>query len=249
VTKVTPPPPPKEPKEAKEPKLTAKESRHSHAAAPSKDDDDFAPVKVSKKDAARVEAPSSAQASAAYKAKDFATAERLYRLEASKQSGKQMEKTIAFANDVRALRLAMEKGDADAAKNAGAAIADYQQAMSIDNRIGHGQHAQFFKGKIGKLQVPLAQQAFAAGKYEQAFQAAQQAQRAGAGDGGVMKQLEAKAKELTDKGAAVQRSNPAQAKTYWHQVIKIVPTSSPSYARAYQLLNQGGGGSRDQDED
>jgi len=44
-----------------------------------------------------------------------------------------------------------------------------------------------------------------------------------------------------DKGAAVQKSNPGQAKQYWHQVIKIVPSSSPSYARAYQLLNAGGG--------
>ena len=77
----------------------------------------------------------------------------------------------------------------------------------------------------------------------------QAAQRSGAGDGGMLRQLEAKAKELTDKGAAVQKSNPGQAKQYWHQAIKIVPSSSPSYARAYQLLNAGGGGHKDEDED
>ncbi|HEY1586287.1 MAG TPA: FHA domain-containing protein, partial [Polyangia bacterium] len=57
-----------------------------------KDDDDFAPVKVGKKDSsapAKVEAPSSAQAAAAYKAKDFANAEKLYRQEARNQPLKQ----------------------------------------------------------------------------------------------------------------------------------------------------------------
>jgi len=233
------PPPPHEPKKQK------------LAAAP-KDDDDFAPVKVSKKDAspaAKVEAPSSAAALAAYKAKDFGNAERLYRMEARNQPVKQMEKTIQFANQVRDLKAVLDKAAADEGKNPNAAVSDYETAMAIDGRIGRGQHASYFKQRIGKLQIPLAQQAFSQGKYEQAFVAVQAAQKSGAGDGGMLKQLEAKAKELTDKGAAVQKSNPGQAKQYWHQVIKIVPSSSPSYARAYQLLNSGGGGHKDEDED
>ena len=64
-----------------------------------------------------------------------------------------------------------------------------------------------------------------------------------------MKQLEAKAKELTDKGVAVQKSNVGQAKGYWRQVIKMVPPSSPVYVRAYQLINASGGGHKDEDED
>jgi hypothetical protein len=245
-------PPPKEPKVAAVKEPPAREKKPPKLSAASKDDDDFAPVKASKKEAAaaaKSEAQSSGQAAAAYKAKDFATAERLYRLEASKQSGKQMDKTIGYANDVRSLRTAVEKAAADEPKSASAAIADYEQALGIDARVGKSQHAAYFKQRIGKLQIPLAQQAFTQGKYEQAFAAVQQAQKAGAGDGGLLKQLEGKAKELTDKGAAVQKSNPAQAKQYWHQVIKIVPTSSPSYARAYQLLNSTGGAHKDEDED
>jgi hypothetical protein len=255
----TPPQPPPPAPVVKEPKAVAvkeppppKEPKHSSKAAPSsKDDDDLATVKVSKKEAAasKGEAPSSAAAQAAYKAKDFANAERLFRAESRNQPLKQMEKTIAFANQVRDLKAVLDKAATDEGKNPTAAVSDYEAAMAIDGRIGHGQHAAFFKQKIGKLQIPLAQQAFSAGKYEQAFAATQAAQKAGAGDGGMLKQLESKAKELTDKGAAVQKSNPQQAKQFWHQVIKIVPSSSPSYARAYQLLNSAGGGHKDEDED
>src|SRR5262249_13954534 len=186
---------------------------------------------------AKMDAPSSAQAAAAYKARDFANAERLYRMEARNQSVKQMDKTIAFANQVRDLRVALEKAYAEENKSPQAAIKDYEDAMAIDARVGRGQHAAYFKQRIGRLQVPVAQQAFAQGKYEVAFVAAQQAQKMGGGDGGVMKLLEGKAKELTDKGAAVQKSNLPQAKQLWHQALKIVPTSSPAYQRAYQLLN------------
>jgi hypothetical protein len=170
-------------------------------------------------------------------------------MEARNQNGKQMEKTIAFANQVRDLKSLLDKGAADEAKNAVAAAKDYEDAMAIDARIGKGMHAAFFKQKLGKLQVPMAQQAFQQGKYDVAYAAVQQAQKLGAGDGGMLKQLEAKAKELIDKGAAVQKSNAPQAKGYWRQVIKMVPTSSPSYARAYQLLNAGGTGHKDEDED
>jgi tetratricopeptide (TPR) repeat protein len=242
------PPPAREPPPPKE-----KKPPRPAVAAASKDDDDFAPVKVQKgkePPAQKVEAPpSSATAMAAYKAKDFANAERLYRMEARNQNGKQMEKTIAFANQIRDLKALIDKGAADESKNAVAAVKEYEDAIAVDARIGKGMHAAFFKQKIGKLQVPLAQQAFAQGKYEAAFAAVQQAQKLGAGDGGMMKQLEAKAKELTDKGAAVQKSNPVMAKGYWRQVIKMVPTSSPQYARAYQLINAGGGAHKDEDED
>jgi tetratricopeptide (TPR) repeat protein len=264
MAKAPPLPPPTVTKEPKEPKaaLQPKEpppprepkTKPSKPAVASKEDDDFAPVKVGKKDiaaapAGKMDAPSSATAAAAYKAKDFANAERLYRMDSRNQSGKQFEKTVAFANQVRELKGVLDKAGADEGKNPSAAVSEYEQAIAIDGRIGRGQHGAYFKQRIGKLQLPLAQQAFSQGKYEQAYAAVQQAQKAGAGDGGMLKQLEAKAKELTDKGAAVQKSNPGQAKQYWHQVIKIVPSSSPAYARAYQLLNSAGGGRKDEDED
>jgi len=186
---------------------------------------------------------------AAYKAKDFGNAEKIYRQEARGQSPKAAEKTLAMANQVRDLKQAVDKATADEPKNPQAAIRDYEDAVAIDAKVGKGMHAAYFRGRIGKLQLPLAQQAFAQGRYDVAFASMQQAQKAGAGDGGLGKQLESKAKELTDKGAAMQKTNPAQAKTYWRQVIKMVPPTSPTYARAYQLINQGSGGHKDEDED
>jgi tetratricopeptide (TPR) repeat protein len=194
-------------------------------------------------------APSSTAALAAYKARDFGNAERLYRMEARNQAGKKMEGTIAFANQVRDLKMAIDKATADEAKNPQAAIKDYEDAIAIDARTGRGMHGAYFRQRMGKLQLPIAQQAFAQGKYDVAFAAVQQAQKAGAGDGGLLRQLDAKAKELTDKGVALQKTNPGQAKGYWRQVIKMVPPSSSNYARAYQLINQGGGGHKDEDED
>lgn len=255
-----PPPPPKEPRPVaqKEPKAPKEPATHEPKKSSSsikafKDDEELAPVKVTKKDAAtpasKVDAPSSAQAAAAYKARDFAGAERLYRMEARNQPVKQMEKTIQFANQVRDLKALVDKAAADEGKNAGAAVKEYEDAIALDARIGRGQHAAYFRQRIGKLQLPLAQQAFAQGKYEQAFAAVTQAQKSGAGDGGLLKQLEGKAKELNDKGAAMQKSNLPQAKMYWRQVIKMVPSSSQQYARAYQMINSTGGGHKDEDED
>ena len=79
--------------------------------------------------------------------------------------------------------------------------------------------------------------------------AAKEAARSGAGDGGLMKQLENKAADLVQKGQAVQKSNVVQAKQYWRTVIKMVPNTSANYAKAYQLLNNAGGPHRDEDED
>ncbi|MGZ3440565.1 MAG: FHA domain-containing protein, partial [Polyangia bacterium] len=173
IAKAPPPSPPPVAREPKEPKAAVQKEpppprepkKQPKAAVASKEDDDFAPVKVNKKDiaaapAAKMDAPSSATAAAAYKAKDFANAERLYRMDSRNQSGKQFEKTVAFANQVRELKGVLDKAAADEGKNPSAAVSDYEQAIAIDGRIGRGQHAAYFKQRIGKLQVPLAQQAF-----------------------------------------------------------------------------------------
>jgi hypothetical protein len=110
-------------------------------------------------------------------------------------------------------------------------------------------HGSFFKQKIGHVELAAAQQAFTGGKYDQAYQAVLLAQKYGAGDGGILKQLEAKAGELVQKGQSVQKSNLNQAKTYWRMVTKMVPTSSPIYAKAYTLINNTGTAHKDEDED
>lgn len=237
------PPPPRE-----------KKGRHA-----SRDDIELAPVKVpppSTKTTKETPAPAalpggavSGSALAAYKNRDFAGAEKAYRQEALTQQAVQAQKSIEKANQVRQLKQVVDRASSEEGKQFDAAIRDYEEAMSLDAKLGKGMHAAFFKQKIGKMQQSQAQSAYAAGKYEQAFAAAQTATKYGAGDGGVLKLLEGKAGELVQKGIAVQKSNPPQAKQFWRTVIRMVPTTSVNYAKAYQLLNNGSGAHKDEDED
>jgi tetratricopeptide (TPR) repeat protein len=194
-------------------------------------------------------APDSKSGMAAYRARDFAGAVKALRTEASGQPAKQAQRTIDFANQVQNLKQMVDRAVSDEAKSPGQAAKDYEEALQLDGRIAKGVHAAYFKSKIGKLDLSFAQQAFQQGKFDVASQAAQSAQKYGAGDGGIPKQLEAKAGELVQKGQALQKTNIAQAKTYWRMVIKMVPIGSPSYTRAYSLLNNSTATRRDEDED
>jgi hypothetical protein len=201
----------------------------------------------------KVSAPSvsvgeSKGAMALYKNKDFAGAVRASRLEAMSQSGKQADKSMALMFALKAVEAAYDRATAEEASRPSEAVKDYTDAMALDQKLSKGVHAAFFKQKIGKVQLAAAQQAFSGGKYDQAYQAVLLAQKYGAGDGGMMKQLESKAAELVQKGQSMQKSNLAQAKTLWRMVTKMLPTSSPNYAKAYGLINNASGPARDEDE-
>jgi hypothetical protein len=188
-------------------------------------------------------------AMAAYRARDFEGAIKACRLEAASQPPKQSERTLALLNQIRTVQQATERAAAEEQRSPDEAVKDYGEAMKADQALSHGAHTAFFKQKIGKLELSSAQAAFQQGKYEQAYQAVQLAQKNGAGDGGLSRQLEAKANELLAKGQAVQKTNLPQAKTYWRQVLRMVPNSSPIYGKTYGLLNNTGGPHRDEDED
>ena len=183
-----------------------------------------------------------------YKNKDFAGAVRSARLESMSQTGKQLEKTQALMNQLKAVQAAFDRASAEEASRPSEAVKDYNEAMQLDQKMTRGVHGAFFKQKIGKVQLATAQQQFTAGKFDQAYQSVQLAQKFGAGDGGMLKQLESKANELVQKGQGMQKSNVNQAKTYWRMVCKMVPASSPTYAKAYGLINSNSGPTKDEDE-
>jgi tetratricopeptide (TPR) repeat protein len=249
-----PPPPPAPPVKEKDPPPVAKDK---HASRKDRQDkEELAPVKLpppkgKDKEAGKEASPAplSGGAMAAYKAKDFAGAEKAFRLEALNQPAKVAQKSLDTANQVRQLKQLIDRAASEEAGKPDAAAKDYEDAMSLDAKLGKGVHAAFFKSKIGKLQLSAAQAAFTQGKYDVAYSTVLNAQRAGAGDGGLLKQLESKAGELVQKGAGVQKSNVNQAKQFWRMVIRMVPTSSASYAKAYQLLNNAGAAHKDEDED
>jgi hypothetical protein len=224
----TPPEPPPEKHHSSPP--TSKEPKEPKVSAPS------------------VSVGESKGAMALYKNKDFAGAVRASRLEAMSQSGKQADKSMALMFALKAVEAANDRATAEEASRPSEAVKDYTEAMALDQKLSKGVHAAFFKQKIGKVQLAAAQQAFSGGKYDQAYQAVLLAQKYGAGDGGMMKQLESKAAELVQKGQSMQKSNLAQAKTLWRMVTKMLPTSSPNYAKAYGLINNSSGPARDEDE-
>ncbi len=206
--------------------------------------------KVGKGDAGAVTLPDIKAAFSAYKNKDFSTAANLIRAQAVSQPSTRADKLIGLANEVAKLQTDLAKGASDETGNPDAALTEYSDALSIDARDGRSTHAAFIKGKLGKAQLGVANTRFKQGKYDQAMQLLSTAQKMGSGDSiGLGKQLADKANELLAKGQAAQKSNPAQAKTYFRQVMKMVPVGSPTYASAYKLVNTTTAAKRDEDED
>jgi len=240
---------------------TTKEPRRGSAPSPLRssssrgkgddDDGDLATVKVNKGSAApsAVAIPTSKASMAAYKARDFSGAVKLVRQESMGQPEKQALKTLEYANQVQQLQQLVEKASADESKNASQSVKEYEQAITIDQRLSKGVHNAYFKQRIGGLGVQAARQSFAAAKFEEAYQSASAAQKSGADASAVMKQLEQKASELVGQGVSAQKSNIGQAKQYWRTVLKMVPSSSPNYTKAYSLINSATAPKRDEDED
>ncbi len=216
--------------------VAAKDPKPSKTPAKGSDDDDDLAT-VSTGGGASGDVLASRSAAGPYKAKDFAGAAQALRMQAKNEKGKAAEKDIALAAQISNLGAVYSKAEGEKAGNPAAAVNDYQAAMGIDARVGKGTHGAYFKGQIAKLAKQAAQTAFNQGKYDVAYEAAKAAQRSTGDDGGVLKQLSAKAAEFNTKAAAMQKSNLNGAKTLWRQVVKMVPASDPNYVKAYQALN------------
>jgi hypothetical protein len=254
--KEEPAPPPEKPAPAEKPAAvaSAKPDKHHHT----KDDGPVGLIKIGGGDSAPskpakeepVAAPvASGNALALYKSKDFDGAMKAYRLEGMKYVGAKSQQFIDTANQVKQLKTSLDKAAGEESSAPQAAVKDYEECLALDSKISKGVHAGFIKQKIGKAQVAVASSSFSAGKYESAFASAQVAQKYGADAGSILKQLESKASELTSKGEGMKKSNLAGAKALWRQVIKMVPSSSPSYIKAYGLINSAGANRKDEDED
>jgi tetratricopeptide (TPR) repeat protein len=245
--------PVKEPEPAPEEKEPPPPKKHT--VKPEKNpDSDLAPVRLStaktKETAPTGPAPAMpANAMAAYKAKDFGGAEKAFRMQAMSLEGKNAQRALDTANQVRSIKTAVDRAATEEGTKPELAIRDYEEAMSLDAKVGRGMHGAFFKAKLGKLQLGFAQQAFGAGKYDVAFSAAKEAQRGGVDSGALLKQLDLKAADLVAKGQASLKSNVVQAKNNFRMVLKMVAPGTPNYTKAYQLLNSASGAHRDEDED
>jgi hypothetical protein len=186
-----------------------------------------------------------------YRNREWGMAIATLKAMAEKQKGKAQAKTLAMADDIRKLGQAFNRAEADAQRNPVAAIRGYEQAAAIDRRIGKGAHASYLSQKLAKLTRAEAQRAVSSGKYELAYELVRSAQRYGGEDAqtrAVSQSLEARAKELFERGYQVKGQKPDEAKALWRRVLKMVPSSSQWYGKAYKYLNEGSG-QRQRDED
>ncbi|HEY3355576.1 MAG TPA: FHA domain-containing protein, partial [Polyangia bacterium] len=186
-----------------------------------------------------------------YRAREWGMAISTLKAMADKQKGKAQSKTLAMAEDIRKMGQAFNRAEAAAGSNAVAAIRSYEQAAAIDRRIGKGAHAGYISQKLAKLTRAEAQRALSSGKYELAWELVRTAQRHGGDDAqtrAVSVALEGKAKELFERGYQIKGQKPDEAKALWRRVLKMVPSSSGWYGKAYKYLNEASG-SRQRDED
>lgn len=194
--------------------------------------------------------PDSKAGQAAYKAREFQLAYKAYIQDSMRQNENQARKTIEYANQVRTLQQLVEHAAADEAKQPAQAVKEYDQAIALDQKLSKGVHTAFLRQRISGIGAQAAKSAMSAGNYEQAFQAAQAAQKSGVPEAGaILKQLDQRANEMIWQGQGLQKSNVGQAKQLWRTVLKMVPPSSPTYTKAYSLLNNVSTPKRDEDED
>lgn len=177
-----------------------------------------------------------------YRSKDFAGAAQALR----SIKGPQQRTAESAASQVAQLQQLFTKAESD--RNLATAISSYQQALGIDAKLAKGFHGTYFKSQLGKLSKALAQQAFQQGKYDVAFEAAQNCARYGTDDGGVQAQLKSKAAQLLAQAESLKQRDLNGAKNLWRTVTRMVPSSDPSYVRASQGLNSSQVKRGDEDE-
>jgi hypothetical protein len=177
-----------------------------------------------------------------YRSKDFGGAAQALR----NIKGPQQRNAESAASQVMQLQQFFTKAESD--RNPSTAIPSYQQALGIDAKLAKGFHGAYFKSQLGKLSKALAQQAFQQGKYDVAFDAAQNCAKYGTDDGGVQAQLKIKAAQLLSQAEGLKQRDLNGAKNLWRTITRMVPPSDPSYARASQGLNSSQAKRGDEDE-
>lgn len=128
------------------------------------------------------------------------------------------------------------------------ALSAYKKAMAADRRAGAA-HQQFLRDKIGDVAPNAAASYMVKQNYELAKSAADDAVNVGAGGNarieGVRTSLERRAGEFYATALKLQKSKPEDAKGLARRITKMVPASSPWYAKAIKLLNASSGSSDD----
>jgi hypothetical protein len=185
-----------------------------------------------------------------YKAKDWKAAATTLRDAIGTSTDADAKALKSRAADYESIGTNLNAALAFGTSRAPEALAAYKKAMAADRRAG-GAHQGFLRDKIADVAPRAAASYMAKQNYEMAKAAADDAVNVGAGGTpmieGVRNSLDRRAGEFYATALKVQKSKPEDAKSLARRITKMVPSSSPWYAKAVKLLSASAG-SGDEDE-
>lgn len=247
------PPPPKQPPPKQPPVVRTQPKRTPPPPrVVVKNNDDLLAEKPVVKPGAKGAAAAEKKADGLYKSKDWKAASALLReAAASGASDADAKRLKGIATDYDTIGVNLSTGATLAKANPTQALGALQKALKADRRVG-GAHQQAIRENIAKVAPSAAAAYMAKQNYPMAKLAADEAVNVGAGSNAtvanVRSSLERKAGELFATAQKLLASSPEEAKTHLRSIMKIVPTDSPWYGKAYKLLNQRKNVSVDEDE-
>ena len=189
---------------------------------------------------------------AMYRKRQWGPAYQELRNYANGLSGRRRRKGDALAEAARRVGQLMGRATNIQQQNPGLALKYYKEALSNDRKVPRKPHQAFIKSQLYKVARFQATSAFARGSFPSAYSAVKLAKKYGQMDAGlkrVLKDLERKASEIFTRGYTSRTSNPSKARRLWQTVLRMVPSSSPAYQKAYSWLNQSQPRYQDEDED
>ena len=192
------------------------------------------------------------KALAAYRRKEWLPAHTALKAAAEGQRGRKRRRTLALAKAVKQVGVNYARGIQTQAANPGAALRYYKTALKYDRKVPRGPHQAELKRQLYKVARIYATTAFTNGNYPGSYSAIKTAKAYGSLDGTLqrlLKRLDKKAMDLFNKAYTMKGSSPKQARRMWQTVLRMVPSKSEAYRKAYNWLNNSTPRYQDEDED
>lgn len=176
-----------------------------------------------------------------YKSKKYKQGAATLRAAAKSASKKDQDALNRIAKGYDLVDKYMTQGDAAKAKNPASALTAYRKALKYDKKYGKSVHATGIRAALARVAPKAAAAYMARKKYTSAKSAADAAVNYGSGGDAtvarVRKALEREAGKMYSQAKKDMKKSPDKAKKNLRSILKMVPASSPWYAKAYKLLN------------
>jgi len=181
------------------------------------------------------------RASSLYRNKKFTEAAAVLRRTADTASTRSASKLRELAASYAKVGQLLSEGQGAMSTDFPKALSAFRQALRIDEEFGDGVHDRSIGARIAQV-APAAAGAYMARKdYPEAKQAADMAEKFGAGErvATVRDSLERKAKQLYDEARSkADAGDKAEATETARLIMQMVPRSSDLYAQASRLAGQ-----------